>query len=355
MKSLNALYPNIHTKKNAMSQIKHALLELEEYHPDYGARMAEKENELVRAFREVEGDKEAEALVWPRVKSFYDFRGCSLRRKLQLQKKVRLGDTTLFPCEEDNAFVASLPLMPSYIDELKLTSSEIREHKTSLERSLQRQSEQVIRIEHGMKLVVEARRVLRDPSASPEALATAIALVSGRRMVEIYSCGTFVETLNHRYGVLFQGQAKTGLQAIKSVREDSPMAYPIPTLARGKFVVAALAKLRALTGCIALTPSQVNSKYCKRLNDYVKKNIHPHITFHDLRTLYALISYEMFKPHTYSINGWVSKFLGHAGLAMSVHYTRMQVYGLDPVSRTKWEASEDFEPVNDREVPFFIE
>ena len=75
---------------------------------------------------------------------------------------------------------------------------------------------------------------------------------------------------------------------------------------------------------------------------YVKNHINEEIGFHDLRTLYALIAFEALKPHTYSVNAFVAKTLGHTGLGMSVAYTRMQVYGINKLRRYNREAAEDF-------------
>jgi hypothetical protein len=60
--------------------------------------------------------------------------------------------------------------------------------------------------------------------------------------------------------------------------------------------------------------------------------------------MYALISYEAFKPHSYGCNGWVSKVLGHHSVGMSVHYTTMQVSGVNRIARYGREPSEDFVP-----------
>eukprot|EP00952_Eustigmatos_sp_NYUAD-ZCMA_P005571 24248-Eustigmatos_ZCMA.PRE.1 len=89
--------------------------------------------------------------------------------------------------------------------------------------------------------------------------------------------------------------------------------------------------------------TRINSTWSKKTNAYVKEHIHPELGFHDMRTLYALLTFEACKPHTYGINGWVGKTLGHAGVSMSVHYTRMQVYGINKIRRHYREATEDYD------------
>jgi hypothetical protein len=130
--------------------------------------------------------------------------------------------------------------------------------------------------------------------------------------------------------------------------EDQCRPYNVPTLATASSIVRSMSKLRGNVGPGLQQPVDVNQKWCRKLNAYVRENIHAELTFHDLRTLYALLSYEAFKPHCYGLNGWVCQTLGHACLNMSVHYTRMQVFGVERISRTKNEACEDFS-IDDKE------
>ena len=120
------------------------------------------------------------------------------------------------------------------------------------------------------------------------------------------------------------------------------MEYSIPTLAPASLIVRAVAKIRGMCKSSTMDPKQVNSTFCKKLNAYLKKHVHPELGFHDLRTMYALVTYEAFQPHTYSINGWICKTLGHSGLNISVSYTRMQVYGINKIRRHNRESAEDF-------------
>lgn len=39
-----------------------------------------------------------------------------------------------------------------------------------------------------------------------------------------------------------------------------------------------------------MASKQINSIWCRKLNAHVKRDVHEQLGFHDLRTLYALIS-----------------------------------------------------------------
>jgi hypothetical protein len=191
-------------------------------------------------------------------------------------------------------------------------------------------SSQVVHVERMDERIMECRRIIRDDTSPMSDLAVALAMATGRRMVELFLTGTMTpDPYGSKYTLVFSGQAKTGSRAIASMEGDAPLTYRIPCLATASSIIRALSRLRGLAP--AQTSGEVNSRYCRQLNTRARELVHPDICYHDLRTLYALVSFEVFRPHQYGLNGWVAKVLGHSSLSMSVHYTKLQVSGIDRI------------------------
>ena len=336
LETLRQKYPKLSSFRTATSRLKAGVLDANPHHPEYESSMAAHEEALRQLFRETLDDD-----VLKRVQQLYAFRNCPLKRQLQIQKKMRMGEMDMFHHPDDVAFILALKTAPDYVAKIRLTDEETRSFMQQQCQQQKSLSETVVRVENGDELVFEARNVLKNPEASVVDTMTALALTTGRRMIELFQRGQFIEIPGRKYACLFTGQAKTGLRHIKTIDTDQVIGYDIPILAPIKVVRAAHARVRAQCQCSDLHPKAINGKWCSRLNANVKASIHPGLGFHDMRCLYAILTYEAFKPHTFGINGWVSKCLGN-GLVMSVHYTRIQVFGINKIRRTTREATEDY-------------
>ena len=337
---LRSMYSNLSTLRGSLCKLKASVIATNIRHPDYATTMKTWETLVKDAVVAQGGSPESVQ----RMQDFHHFQACSLKRQLHIQKKIRLGQgEAFFSHAHDKEFVACLKMAPDYVHRIHLDAEEMRTVQEKQAESVKCLSNTVVRIEHADEIVANARRVLKNvANEDPCAIATAIALTTGRRMVEIFQRGQFTEEPRQRYSLLFTGQAKAGLQEIVSITHNKPLEYSIPVLASAGTIVRAVSKIRGACKTLTMDAKQVNSAWCRKLNAYVKEHVHPELGFHDLRTMYALISYEAFKPHTYSVNAWICKTLGHTGLAMSVAYTRMQVYGLNKLRRHNREAAEDF-------------
>lgn len=335
---LREMYPNLSSRRSALCQVKAAVVESNRRHPGYPERMQAWEARV----KEHVALENASSESLKRMQECYSFQSCSLKRQLHIQRKIQLGQGEgLFSHPEDLAFVAKVKLAPDFVFQIKLDADEAREVQEQQELKAKQLSNTVVRIEDGDAVVIWARRVLKDASSDILPLTVAVAIVTGRRMIEIFQKGQFAEE-GHKYSLRFTGQAKAGLQEIVGITQDQPLEYSIPVLASAGNIVRAVSKIRGLSKSLTMEPKTITSRWCRKLNDYVKKHVHEELGFHDLRTMYALISYEAFKPHTYSINGWICKTLGHTGITMSVAYTRMQVYGINKIRRHNREAAEDY-------------
>ena len=337
LSKIRSMYPNLATRRSSICKLKAAVIATNLRHPDYATTMKAWETSIQKSF-------DASPAQLQRMQEFYHFQGCCLERQLHVQKKIRLGQGQgFFSDARDTEFVACLKLAPDFVHQLHLDAEDTRAIQDQQAEKMKCLSNSVVRIEHVDEMVAQARRILKNvEKEDPCAVAAAIALTTGRRMVEIFQRGQFTEEPRQKYSLFFTGQAKAGLQEIVGITENKPMAYSIPVLANAGNIVRAVAKLRGAHKTTTMDAKQINSVWCRKLNAYVKKHVHEELGFHDLRTVYALVTYECWKPHTYSINGWICKNLGHTSLSMSVSYTRMQVYGFGKLRRQNREAAEDF-------------
>lgn len=339
--TIRGMYPNLTSRRSALCKLKAAVIAANIRHKDFASTM-EQWKDVIREYV-VKENASPESLK--RVKDFQNFQACPVKRQLHVQKKIQLGKgTDFFNFPADLEFVAALQIVPQYVRDIHLDDDETRIVQEQQAQKLQQLSSSVLRIENADDIVAFARTTLKHSNVvvHPCELATALAIATGRRMVEIFQKGQFCEIPGQRYELRFTGQAKAGLQEVASITKNKPLEYCIPVLAPAGNIVRGIAKLRGVCKSTTMDAKRINSNYCGKLNTFVKTKIHPELGFHDLRTFYALCSFEAFKPHTYSINGWICKNLGHSGLNMSTSYTRMQVYGINKLRRHNREAAEDF-------------
>jgi hypothetical protein len=331
MDELRMVYPKLNSFHTAVNKLRAYLITFEEHHPDYEGRMRDLEDELVDTYTkslETDGTGTGDQAVLNSLKFLYDFKGVPLRRQLHIVKKLRLGQLHV-PSPTLQGKMESVPLLPDYIQRLQLTQEEQASVKRTMGEAQTLRSTNVLSIDNPDVLVRSLTSILRKRTSSTEDLCVALALLTGRRTIEILRLGSLATIKNHSQFLAFQGQAKTGLTAIASVTSDTQRSYVIPVLCDGALVVRRLrdvqSQVQAQFGTENYANERVNQKYSNKLGKAAKRLVHPNFRFHDLRTLYALISFEAFKPHTYSINAWIQIVLGHAGLGMSTHYTRMHI------------------------------
>ncbi len=317
--NLRCMYPNLNTLRTVVTRLKRLVLKRNIHDDSYA--------DAIEAYR-----RHLMTLDDPKRRAdLENFIRIPLERQVKLQKKIMLGDPTL--CQpEDVAFYTSIRLTPSYVDMLRLTPEEHHQWKTNADESLRRKSQNVIRIERCDDLVTIARSILRQDCPPADDVIIALALVTGRRMVELLLTGDFQLDPHDKYGLFFSGQAKSGLRQLASMTSDYQSRYHIPVLASGTSILRSFQRIRKGLGNIT-EPKQVNTQWCKRLNHRVRQLIHPDVTFHDLRMLYGLVSFEVFKPHRYGINGWISRVLGQDGPYVSCHYTKIQISGCSRLCR----------------------
>jgi hypothetical protein len=243
-----------------------------------------------------------------------EFAKKTLKEQLLLQKRCRLYDKRVFTDVRDAAFIAGLVIAPPYLKDIKISDEENIHLKQADSQRLTERSQAVIEVSV-TPILAWARGVLASDASAIDDKIVALAIVTGRRMIEIILHGTFEED-GEGETVRFMGQVKAGL-----VERE---AFSIPVLAPAQDVMRAHDEVRSFFGN-EITPRQVNSLHCNRLNVLVRETIHPDFHFHSLRTLYALASFEMCRPHTFSINAWGQRVLGHTTIHSSCAYTSMRL------------------------------
>jgi hypothetical protein len=321
LEKVRAQYPNVATRKTVLCRIKMLVLDAGVRHPDFERHMNEQYQFLTQLHRSTGSSDDLCRIV-----ALQNFYKCPLKRQLQIQKKLLIDGATDICSGKDRRFYVNLPIVPTWVNELHLTNEESQNVAANQLAGLRKKSNDVVKVENADELIQKCCNILRDNAPDPCELAVALALCTGRRMVEIFCKGTFEP--KDRYTVLFSGRAKAGLTTIKSMNTDHERRICIPVLASSKKIARGIELLRLYAGK-DINEQEVNRKWCKKLNVCVKKLIHPGLGFHDLRTMYVLITFEAFKPHKYGLNGWVAKTLDHVGINISVHYTTMQVFGMN--------------------------
>ncbi|KAG5191349.1 hypothetical protein JKP88DRAFT_154228, partial [Tribonema minus] len=213
--------------------------------------------------------------------------------------------------------IANLPLLPEYVKKLAMSRNERDVLAKKATKALEKKSVNSMQI-NAASLIDECVSISGNPKSNPFDLACAIGLVSGRRMIEIFKTAEFELLDRDDRTLLFAGQAK------KSFPCDAD-AYRIPTLAKSSAIVAGLRRLRDRKCADDMDNKQVNLKWSNSANTAARRLLGDGHHFHDLRAIYAVISFNATLPHSFSLNAFVAKVLGHAGLNNSLNYTSIHV------------------------------
>jgi Telomere resolvase len=174
------------------------------------------------------------------------------------------------------------------------------------------------------ELVATATNILRDPERHPAALAAALAVLTGRRVVELLKTGHFTEGPKRRT-LIFSGQVKT--KGSRSARTDP---FEIPVHADPKLLLAGFARLRREFDCSGLSNREVHDRYSKRLSLHAGalfKDAHgTPLSPHDLRAVYALAAYAWLAPPTVSPIVYLPRILGHAERDFTTSHSYWKFY-----------------------------
>ncbi|KAG5183044.1 hypothetical protein JKP88DRAFT_273014 [Tribonema minus] len=309
-----------------LSGVKREWMTLENHHPEYpedSESASAKTSALLR-----EEPKATRAALTAAVGRMTDFFDMPLGKQNKAQKLARglrfSGDPRI------DALIAGVRIFPDFMRELRVSNEERADMKDRARLALEKKSCTTWDVNAG-ELLDWARRVVADDISPPFELAAALALLTGRRMVEIFKLGSFdaAPAGYGDYACAFMGQAKTN-------ELEAPQHYLLPLLAPLSDVQTGLSRLRRMKPAAELSRKEVNSKWDGCCCTAAKKVLGEDHKFHDMREAYAIITYNLALPHTWSLNYWVSKVLGHKGMENSLHYTCIHVKGLRDADRRPW-------------------
>lgn len=299
-----------------VSNVKKTWMTLNKHHPDF-------ETSFAKALAQAQATEPPTAVQY-----MHKFHAMPLSDKNKLQRSLRTnqysGSVTV------DRLIAGLKIFPDYIDDLRLTHEEMSHAKQRLQKSLNEKSANSWQLDSSA-ILRRAESTLADERANAFDLACALAVVTGRRMVELFRTGEFKPRpkTHGEYTALFSGQVKKN-----DLVESLP--YAIPLLCKYKDVKSAIARLRKEKPAVAMTNMEVNQKWSNSCNTAARRWLGSGRKFHDLRMAYAVISYTLALPHTWSLNLFVSKVLGHAALGNSLHYTTIQITNVQESDKRPW-------------------
>lgn len=186
------------------------------------------------------------------------------------------------------------------------------------------QMRNLILVEHWREIVEAFQECLE--SDNPKLLLIGIMGVTGRRMHEVSTTGTFTPVyeqwgdtrVRHKYVLNFTGQAKTrGAEGTKYKE-----TFRIPCLAPARMVLDAFHRLRSSSEGM-MWKDMDNTEFNARVNGTINRNLRSHPTIARfwpkedrlmgkcLRSLYAEIAYQVFAPSSVAKTVHYAQTLGH--------------------------------------------
>jgi len=243
-------------------------------------------------------------------------------------KTLRIDSST-------SQLIACVRLLPDCVSALRLTDTEIVWSKARRAEALVKKSSKSILVVDASKLIEAARLLMQSEDYYPALVG--LAVITGRRMIELAKTGTFESIEEHtEHGAIFHGQAK---KKFAEFLED--FHYTIPLLAPFAEVNEAFQRIRGLKNFDDVPNDAVHTLISVQANAAVKKFLSQkdlvefltEPTFHNARVLYGNLSFVRFE-HSMSINLWLKNVLGHESLETSLNYSNctvnaVNVLGLD--------------------------
>lgn len=308
-----------------ISNVKKQWMTLEKYSPDYAQSFVTALQEAQQCANKLPAKSSDKAALLKGIEAMHRFNELSLTEKNRVQRTSRVKSFTGHPKTDE--LLITLRLFPVYIDDLRITPTEKYAQMAKSRGALESKSSNVWEVQ-ASDLLQRARVILVDDKANAFDIAAALAVLCGRRMVEIFKTGTFETVARQPNTALFGGQVKSS--------NGSEHKYNIPLLAPLVQIKKALARLRELKSAKEMTNDEVNAKWCNSANSAASRLLQKKSKFHSLRMLYAVISFHATLPHTRSLNYHVSLVLGHSGLGNSLAYTCIHVTGLEDKDKFVW-------------------
>ena len=247
--------------------------------------------------------------------------------------------------------LSRINVVPPYFHATKLTKRERYKNIQQTKQALETKNKASWTIDGG-EMLQWAQEILDSFEGKKwNELAAALAIVTGRRLVEIFRNGEFsrIKTGSNTplasHLLQFTGQAKVNKHlGVKGGMKEEELPYTIPILHVAPQVIKALAYLHILKPMPDdFTNNDINKCICKGCNNFTQHKWGPNINFHKLRAVYASLSYELFAPWTLnssiSLSAWTTKFLGHSISETAKHYADVKIININDTHRNRIDAN----------------
>ena len=270
------------------------------------------------------------ANMHPEVAAFLE--RATLEQRVACHKKATKGMLLGEPYDE---IIAKMNPLPTFFADLVLTRKEGEEIAVRSNDKMEKKNEDIWCCEDPSVVLARFRAIAENPEdAKPFDLAVAIGVLTGRRMIEIFSTGTFAPIKGTRWITLFEGQAK---------KRGDNVVLRIPLLAPLKVVQRALDVLRKAKPTKGMSNIDVNLKYSNRVNAASRELLGASRSFHATRSLYASLAFRVFGGSSdlgLNIASFTKRVLGHTSSSTALHYMAVTAENLDPKDRITWPLKE---------------
>ncbi|ACH46812.1 putative protelomerase [Feldmannia species virus] len=243
------------------------------------------------------------------------------KMKEQLLKVKEAAANRLTGSKRTDAAIASIKIMPDYMAGYRLTKADIAKNKSLSTDGLEKRAMQCVDVDDADALVSQCTKILVSLEDDIHVVVAALAVVTGRRAIEILKVGEFRKSVGKGpYAMSFNGAAKRREKNSESTSQD------VPLLVKFKYVKRALDLIRSR---IPIGPDDsnavINARFSHKLGDAAKIITNSVSTrFHDLRAIYGCVTHVAFENKC-SINIWLKRVLLHDSIDTSVFYSRCKV------------------------------
>lgn len=244
---------------------------------------------------------------------------CNDDMKEQIRKTHCASKGALTGSRRTDAVISNMKILPDYMKDYKLTSTDLVANSALATKCLEKRATNCVVVSDGDALVGKCRKILAELTEDDFIVAAALAVVCGRRSIELLKVGHFRQNRDRgEYSCYFKGSAKKrGL--------DDTQFDDIPLLVKYKYFTRALNHLRNRVIVGDMTNSQINAKFSHKLGDAAKILTDSLCTrFHDLRAIYGCLTHKLF-DNSCSINIWLKSVLMHDNIDTSVFYSRCKI------------------------------
>ena len=237
--------------------------------------------------------------------------------KEQIRKSNLARTRGLTGSSRTDTIISQIRILPEYMKDYRLTDEDKTKNNNFASEGVERRSMDCVEVGDPDALVAKCQDIVKKLEEDIFVTTAAVAVLCGRRSIEILKLGEFSQGKRGSHSCMFTGFAKKRGNPCDSIE--------IPLLIKYKYVDRCIKHIRSKLKLETLSNSQINSRYSHKLSDAAKILMETlNVKFHDLRSIYGAITYMAF-DNTWSINIWLKNVLGHDNIDTSIHYSRCKI------------------------------